>query len=215
MKNIIILFGPPGIGKGTIGKILAERLKMPLISTGDLLRDNVKRSTPIGNKAEEFMRKGELVPDSIVFEALSERVKQDDASRGFIMDGFPRNLSQAEMFDRVIDEDSNIVLLNLIAQDSVLIERLSLRRICKNCGAIYHLKNIPPKKNGVCDICGGELIQRDDDKPEVISRRLEVFRNETSPLVNYYQGKHRVYTICVEDNLDNIVNRIEGLKLWE
>ncbi len=215
MRRIVILFGPPGIGKGTVGKILSERWKLPLISMGDLLRDNVKNSTSIGKTAEEFMKKGELVPDSIVFEALNDRVKQADASTGFLMDGFPRNLSQAEMFEKIVNEKDSVVLLNLIAQDSILIERLSLRRICKNCGAIYHLKNIPPKKQGVCDICGGELIQREDDRPDVILRRLEVFRNETNPLINYYQGRHRVMAVSAGDNPDNILKRIEELKLWE
>ncbi len=215
MKHIIILFGPPGIGKGTIGKILSEKLHLPLISIGDLLRNNVKNSTPIGKRAEIFMKKGELVPDDIVFEALNDRVNQQDAGEGFLMDGFPRNLSQAMMFEKLLNKEDKIILINLVASDNVLIERLSLRRICKNCGAIYHLKNIVPKKQGVCDTCGAELIQRDDDKPDVISRRLEIFKKDTSPLLEYYRGKHKVVDICAEDNPVNIMKRIDLVKLWE
>ncbi|HPP67127.1 MAG TPA: nucleoside monophosphate kinase [bacterium] len=215
MKHIIILFGPPGIGKGTIGKILSEKLHLPLISIGDLLRNNVKNSTPIGKRAEIFMKKGELVPDDIVFEALNDRVNQQDAGKGFLMDGFPRNLSQAMMFEKLLNKEDKIILINLVASDNVLIERLSLRRICNNCGAIYHLKNIVPKQQGVCDTCGAELIQRDDDKPDVISRRLEIFKKDTSPLLEYYRGKHKVVDICAEDNPVNIMKRIDLVKLWE
>jgi len=215
MKHIIILFGPPGIGKGTIGKILSEKLHLPLISIGDLLRDNVKNSTPIGKRAEGFMKKGELVPDDIVFEALNDRVNQQDAGKGFLMDGFPRNLSQAMMFEKLLNKEDKIILINLVASDNVLIERLSLRRICNNCGAIYHLKNIVPKQQGVCDTCGAELIQRDDDKPDVISRRLEIFKKDTIPLIEYYRGKHKVVDICAEDNPVNIMKRIDLVKLWE
>jgi adenylate kinase len=214
MRRIVILFGPPGIGKGTIGKILSEKWSMPLVSTGDLLRENVKNKTVIGMKADQYMKKGELVPDSIVFEALVERINQNDALKGILMDGFPRNISQAQMFENILSQGDTVFLLNLVASDNVLIDRLSLRRICKNCGAIYHLKNLPPKREGICDICGGQLIQREDDKPDVILRRLEVFRNETKPLLDYYSTRHKVLTVCADDNPDSILKRIEGLQLW-
>ncbi|HOJ31055.1 MAG TPA: nucleoside monophosphate kinase [bacterium] len=214
MRKIIILFGPPGIGKGTVGKSLSELLGFPIISIGDLLRENVKKSTSIGVKAEAFMKKGELVPDDIVFEALNDRIQQEDAINGFLLDGFPRNMNQARMFEKTIDENDRVVVLNFVAPDSVLIERLSLRRICRNCGAIYHLKHMPPKKEGICDICGGPLIQREDDTPQVIARRLDVFRSETEPLLEYYGGKHRVLTVSAADNRENILRRIEGLTLW-
>ncbi|MCM8758695.1 MAG: nucleoside monophosphate kinase [Candidatus Omnitrophica bacterium] len=210
-----ILFGPPGIGKGTIGKVLSEKWNYPIISTGDVLRDSVKEATDIGKKAEIYMKKGELVPDEIVFEALKEKIGQQNSKPGILIDGFPRNINQAIMLDRIFKNDDKIVVLNFVASDSVVIERLSLRRICKNCGAIYHLKNIPPKKEGECDVCGGELIQRDDDKPHVIARRLEVFRNETKPLLEYYSKKYKVITVDASDNLEKIIKKVEEHKLWE
>ncbi|MGB9643034.1 MAG: adenylate kinase family protein [Candidatus Ratteibacteria bacterium] len=214
MRKIIILFGPPGIGKGTIGKSLSEKWGLPLISIGDLLRDNVKKNTSIGMKAETFMKRGELVPDDVVFDALVDRISQEDASKGFLLDGFPRNMIQAQMLEKTIDTNDSVVVLHFVAPDNVLIERLSQRRICKNCGAIYHLKNMPPNKEGICDICGGTLIQREDDKPQVIARRLEIFRSETEPLLKYYDGRHKVLTISAVDNRDNILERIKGLSLW-
>ncbi len=213
--RFVILFGPPGIGKGTIGKVLGEKWDYPVISTGDVLRENVKNGTDIGEKAKSFMRKGELVPDEIVFEALKEKIKHGNYSRGVLIDGFPRTMKQARMLEEMFQDGNDVVLMNFVASDDVLIERLSSRRICKNCGAIYHLKNIPPKKEGECDICGGELMQRDDDKPEVITRRLEIFRSEAKPLLEYYTEKYRAVTVDANDNLEEIIKRIEELNLWE
>ncbi|MCX7704797.1 MAG: nucleoside monophosphate kinase [bacterium] len=213
--RFIILFGPPGIGKGTIGKVLSEKWNYPIISTGDVLRENVKKGTPAGLKAEFFMKKGELVPDELVFETLCERIKKERSTEGILIDGFPRNIKQAHMLDGIFANNDRIILMNFISSDDVLIERLSLRRICKNCGAIYHLKNIPPKKNGRCDVCDGELIQRNDDRPEVIARRLEIFRNETRPLLDYYSKKHRVITVDANGSLEEIIKRIEEIDLWE
>ncbi|MCM8822149.1 MAG: nucleoside monophosphate kinase [Candidatus Omnitrophica bacterium] len=212
--KVVILLGPPGIGKGTVGNILSKKWNAPLISMGDLLRENVKNATSVGLKAEVFMKKGELVPDDIVFEALAGRIKQKDAENGVLMDGFPRNINQAHMLENILNDNDEIVLLNLVASNETLTERLSLRRICIRCGAVYHLKNIPPKKDGLCDICGGELIQRNDDKPEVIARRLEVFRKETEPLIKYYAGKHKMVKISAEGTPEDIIRRIEELGLW-
>ncbi|MCM8814868.1 MAG: nucleoside monophosphate kinase [Candidatus Omnitrophica bacterium] len=213
--RVVILFGPPGIGKGTVGNILSKKWNMPLISMGDLLRDNVKNATSAGLKAEAYMRKGELVPDDVVFEALSERIKQQDATDGILLDGFPRNINQARMLESLFGHNDKIILLNLVASMETLIERLSLRRICISCGAVYHLKNIPPKKDGICDICNGKLIQRNDDTPEVISRRLAVFHKETEPLIKYYDEKHTAIKISAEGGPDDIIRRIEGTNLWE
>lgn len=213
--KVVILFGPPGIGKGTIGNIFSKKWNMPLLSMGDLLRENVKNKTAAGQKAENYMKKGELVPDDIVFEALVNRINNEDASNGVLLDGFPRNINQAVMLDKILKDTDDVMLLNLMADDRTLIERLSLRRICKNCGAIYHLKNIPPKKDEVCDRCGSSLIQREDDKPDVIQRRLEVFRQETKPLLDYYSARHKVFNVNANGHLEEILKIIEGLSLWE
>ncbi len=213
--KVIVLFGPPGIGKGTIGALLSKRWNIPLVSIGDLLRENVKNNTEIGKKADFYMKKGELVPDEVVFEALSCKLDEQKNNKAILVDGFPRNLNQANLLESILKPEDRIILLNLVADDDLLIERLSLRRICKKCGAIYHLKNIPPKRDNICDYCNGELIQRDDDTPDVISRRLSVFRRETQPLIDYFGEKHRLLTISAEGGPEDILARIEQTGIWE
>lgn len=214
MRNIIVLFGPPGIGKGTIGSALSKKLKLPLISVGDLLREQIKMKTELAKKAESFMKQGELVPDSLVFEALTDRISWKDASGGFILDGFPRNLAQARMLETILKESDPCMVLNLEGTDSILIERLSKRRICEKCGAIYHLVNLPPKQEGICDKCAGKLIQRVDDRAEVIAKRLEVFRETTSPLLDHYKTKGCVYPVdaagVLSETLEIIDNILDG-----
>jgi len=212
MKKVLILLGPPGAGKGTVGKRLSEDWKIPLISSGDILRENVKRKTPLGKKAKEYMDKGELVPDSIVTELIKERIKEDDCKDGFILDGYPRNKRQAEILDQILKNNTDILVVNLIADDDFLVKRLANRRVCEKCGAIYHLINIPPKKPGICDICGGKLIQREDDKEEVIRNRLEVYREKTSPLLEYYSKKGILKEVRGDQELNNTVSQIE--RLW-
>ncbi|MCL5674726.1 MAG: nucleoside monophosphate kinase [Candidatus Omnitrophica bacterium] len=208
MRKIIIAFGPPGIGKGTVGSALSKEMKLPLISVGDLLRDAVKNQSGIGKKAENYMKKGELVPDSLVFELLNERISQKDASAGFILDGFPRNQQQVIMLEKVFIDGDICFAMNLEGSDKVIIERLSNRRICEKCGAIYHLVNIPPEKEGICDKCGGKLIQRVDDSPQIIAKRLDVFKNDTKPILDFYKKKGWLYSIFAEDKLSETLKLI-------
>ena len=182
-----IFLGQPGVGKGTYASRVIEKLGILQISTGDLLRGAVKQGTETGIKAREYMDSGELVPDDIVITLLKERISQDDCGQGFILDGFPRTIKQAEALD---DQGIKIdAVINLIAPKEIIIQRLSGRRVCRKCGAIFHLKNIPPKVNGICDRCRGELYQRDDDKPAAISERLDVYVRKTAPLIDYYKEK--------------------------
>jgi adenylate kinase len=214
MKEIIILLGAPGAGKGTVGERLSKILNIPVISTGDLLREHVKGNTELGLKAKQYMDKGELVPDDIVISILLERIKMDDCKNGFILDGFPRNINQAKKIEEYM-KDEKVKVIYLKADDEFLVKRLSNRRICETCGAIYHLINIPPKVAGVCDKCGGKLIQREDDKEEVIRNRLKVYHNLTAPLIDYYKKKGIFFSVCGDGKLEEIVNQIINIKNYE
>jgi|TARA_Y100000031_G_C8196551_1_gene373969 adenylate kinase len=181
----IILLGAPGVGKGTIASKLKEKLSFPHIATGDMLRENVAQKTELGIKAKDCMDKGLLVPDELVIEMIKERLKREDCKNGFILDGFPRTINQAEQINEIkIDK-----VVNLQASDELIVKRLSKRRQCKKCGFIYHLENIKPNREGFCDKCNSELYQREDDKPEAIKKRLEVYREQTEPLIGYYKEK--------------------------
>ncbi|MFA5085424.1 MAG: adenylate kinase [Candidatus Omnitrophota bacterium] len=184
----IVLLGPPGAGKGTQGVVLSKSYKIPHISTGDILREAVKSGTPMGKKAKMFMDKGELVPDEVVVGIVVDRLSQEDTKKGYILDGFPRTLKQAEELDAALKRiisGIDMVLYFEIPED-IAIERLTGRRVCKKCGANFHVKNIPPKKEGVCDKCGAELFQRPDDKLETVKNRLKVYELQTRPLIEYY-----------------------------
>ncbi len=194
----IVMLGPPGSGKGTYSSRLSKKLGIPHISTGDLLREEVSKGSDLGKKAKEYMDKGELVPNEIVLEILKQRLQQPDCEKGFILDGFPRNLEQAKILETITKID---LVIYLDVPDEIIIERLSNRRICKKCGAIYNLKTMPPKVPGKCDICGGELYQREDDKPEVVKRRLETYRKETTPLIQYYREKGILSEFKVEEEI--------------
>jgi len=181
----IVLLGPPGIGKGTAATKLSKKLSIPHIATGDMLRENVAQKTMLGLKAKSFMDKGLLVPDNVVIEMIKERLQKEDCKNGFILDGFPRTINQAEKIkDTKIDK-----VVNIQASDDVIIERLSRRRVCEQCGFIYHLDFIKPNREGFCDKCSGQLNQREDDKPEAIKERLKVYKEQTEPLINYYKEK--------------------------
>ncbi len=182
----IVLLGPPGIGKGTVAVKLSRKLRIPHIATGDMLRENVSEKTKLGIEAKSYMDRGLLVPDEVVIRMVEERLKKSDCKKGFILDGFPRTINQAEEIVKKIKIGK---VVNLQADDEVIIQRLSRRRVCGKCGSIYHLDYIKPKKEGICDKCPGELYQREDDKPAAIKERLRVYREKTEPLIGYYRGK--------------------------
>ena len=185
----IILLGAPGSGKGTVAKMIAGKFDIPHLSTGDILRDNANKETCVGNQAKEYMDNGKLVPDDVMIQMVEGRVLEEDCKTGFILDGFPRTIKQAEALKLIFDElDIRIdAILNLKASQEIIIERLSGRRTCKNCGAIYHIKNIPSKVEDKCDKCGDRLYQRNDDKKDVVKKRLMVYKTQTKKLISYYK----------------------------
>lgn len=206
----IVLLGAPGAGKGTQAKKLIEKYGIPQISTGDILRKAVADGTPLGKEAKSYMDKGELVPDSVVIGLVKERLGQDDCKKGFILDGFPRNTAQAETLDGVLSE-MNMPLQVALSVDvdlDILMKRLTGRRTCKGCGQMFNVYFSPPQKEGVCDKCGGELYQRDDDKEETIKKRLEVYEAQTAPLIDYYQGKGILKRVNGEGDIDQIFGEI-------
>jgi adenylate kinase len=206
----LVLLGAPGGGKGTQAKKLIEKYGIPQISTGDILRASVAAGTPLGKEAKSYMDKGELVPDSVVIGLVKERVAQDDCKKGYILDGFPRNIAQAEALDKVLAEmGSPLTTALLIDVDKdVLMKRLTGRRTCKNCQQMYNIYFSPPKKEGVCDKCGGELFQRDDDKEETIKKRLDVYDAQTAPLIDYYNKKGILKSVKGVGNIDEIFNQV-------
>ena len=189
----LILLGAPGVGKGTQAEILTKELKIPAISTGNMLRAAMKDQTPLGEKVREYMDSGRLVSDEIVIELLSKRIQEPDCSNGFILDGVPRTIVQAEALEQAgIRFDAAVVLEN---DDEVIIERIGGRRVCEVCGASYHLKHSPAKVDGVCDKCGGKLVQRKDDAPETVKNRLEVYHTTTEPLKGFYEARGILRTV--------------------
>jgi len=212
----LVLLGPPGAGKGTQADRLSKECKIPHISTGDMLREAVKNNSEVGKKADFYMIKGELVPDQIVIEIVKERLNKPDTKNGFILDGFPRTKSQAENLDAAL-KLSKIPLdmvLYFETSDSVVISRLSGRRVCKKCGATYHIKNIPPKKTNICDVCGSVLVQREDDKEATVRNRLAVYKKETAELIDYYKNKNILKTISgdleVNDSFKAVVKLLKN-----
>jgi adenylate kinase len=187
----LILLGPPGAGKGTQSAVLSKKYGIPHISTGDMLRESVKNAEPLGLKAKAFMEKGELVPDEVVVGIVIERLKKPDTKKGFILDGFPRTVKQAESLDEALRYISSKIDLAVYfaTSEKVAVERLSGRRVCKRCGFNYHVKNIPPKREGVCDKCAGVLFQRPDDNETTVRNRLKVYEEQTAPLIKYYRDK--------------------------
>lgn len=193
--QVVILLGAPGAGKGTQATYLKEHYKLSHISTGDLFRENLKGNTPIGLKAKGFMEKGSLVPDEVVFEMLFDRLGRDDCKNGYILDGFPRTLAQAEKLDVLLKDKANITVLEIDVPDALILDRLTGRLTCENCGTPFHKTSMPPKVEGVCDKCQGHLIQRKDDTENVINERLKVYHDQTEPLKQYYKNEGRLVTV--------------------
>lgn len=187
----LILLGPPGAGKGTQATRIVEKYKVPHISTGDIFRENIKNNTPLGQKAQEYMNKGELVPDQLVVDIALDRLGKDDCKNGFLLDGFPRTVFQADALDKFLkDKIKGIdLVINIEVEDKMLIERLDARRVCPTCAATYNVIGMPPKKEGICDKCNDTLIQRKDDKKETVGNRIKVYHEQTSPLIDYYKEK--------------------------
>lgn len=206
----LVLLGAPGAGKGTQAKIIVEKYGVPQISTGDLLRAAVAAGSALGKEAKSYMDKGELVPDSVVLGMVEERLKQDDCKKGYILDGFPRNTKQAEALDNMLSSLS----MSLSAALSVdvpfedLMKRLTGRRTCKACGQMYNVYFNASKKEGVCDKCGGELFQREDDKEETIKKRLEVYNAQTAPLIDYYGKKNILKSVSGTGSIDDIFKKV-------
>jgi adenylate kinase len=208
---VLIMLGAPGAGKGTYCKFLIERFKTPQISTGDMFRAAVKARTPLGVEAKKYMDQGTLVPDAVTIGLVKERVSQADCKPGFILDGFPRTVPQAEALDGVLKslglELKSVV--NLIVDKDILFKRLTGRRMCRKCSqGNFNIFTLPPKKDGVCDYCGGELYQRDDDKEDVINKRLQVYENQTAPLVDYYQKKGKLIAMPSNGKIEEMTGKI-------
>jgi len=206
----LVLLGPPGSGKGTQAQRLVERYKIPQISTGDIFRQAVRDQTELGKKAKEYMDRGELVPDEVVVGMVEERLGQSDCKNGFILDGFPRTIAQAEALDKLLAGKGEKLdaVLEISVPDEEVVKRLSGRRTCRQCGAMYHIEFNPPKEPGKCDKCGGELYQRDDDKEEVIKSRLQVYHSQTAPLIEYYQKEGLLKKIDGLGGIEEVFARI-------
>ena len=203
MKNIdpatlrLILLGPPGAGKGTQAVKISEKYNIPHISTGDIFRENIKNKTALGIETKRYIDSGGLVPDEMTIKIIEDRLQRSDCTKGFILDGFPRTVYQAEAFDGIMSAGGFVItaVVNIFVSDDVLIERLSGRRVCQSCGKIYHIISMPSGKDGMCDVCNGELYQRDDDAPEVIASRLAAYHDQTEPLLGYYKQKGGLFEI--------------------
>ena len=202
----IILLGPPGVGKGTIASKLSKKMKVPHISAGDMLRENVAQKTELGAKAKNYMDKGLLVPDELVIEMIKERLKRKDCKKGFILDGFPRTIKQADETSNAAKVDK---VVNLQASSRIIVKRLSRRRVCSQCGFIYHLDFIKPNREGFCDKCSGTLYRREDDNPEAIKKRLEVYKEQTEPLIKYYQDKYLLVDVDGSGTPEEVFELVE------
>ena len=205
----IVLVGPPGAGKGTQAQFIASHLAIPRISTGDIFRYNVTSNTELGRKAREFMERGDLVPDEVTIAMVRDRLGEDDAQAGFLLDGFPRNVPQAETLKKLLAEWETrlTVVLELIVDEDEVVRRLSGRRTCRRCERVWHVLFDPPTRDGVCDACGGELFQRDDDREETVRHRLEVYKKQTAPLVAFYADERILIGIDATGPVEEVTER--------
>ncbi len=209
----IIMLGAPGAGKGTQAKMIAKKYGIPHISTGDIFRANIKNGTELGMKAKSFMDKGELVPDGLTIGMLLDRVGQPDCKEGYVLDGFPRTIPQAEELDRALAERDEEIdyAVNVDVPDENIVKRMSGRRACLKCGATYHVEHIPPKREGICDTCGGELVLREDDRAETVQNRLKVYHDQTQPLIDFYRGKGILRSVDGTMDMQDVFAAIAGI----
>ena len=209
----IVMLGGPGAGKGTQAKIIAQKYNIPHISTGDIFRANIKEGTELGKKAKTYMDAGGLVPDELVVDLVADRLTWDDTKDGFVLDGFPRTIPQAEALTKALADMSTAldVAIDIEVPDQVIIDRMGGRRACVSCGATYHIVNIPPKKEGICDKCGSELILRDDDKPETVKHRLDVYHEQTQPLIDYYKKMGTLKEVDGTVSMDEVFAQIAAI----
>nr|MDO8099732.1 adenylate kinase [Candidatus Njordarchaeota archaeon] len=218
MPRILVMFGPPGAGKGTQATFLSQKYRIPQISTGDILRNAEKQGTPLGKKAKTYMNRGALVPDEVVIGIIEERIKQEDCKQGFILDGFPRTLAQAEALEKLLEKRKTPLshVINLKVNDDELVKRSAARRVCESCNAVYSLLVNPPKVDEKCDACGTELIQRDDDKEEVVRSRLKVYAEKTMPLLDFYAKRRLLRDVDgsrpIEEVKKSILKTVETKK---
>ena len=206
----IIMLGAPGAGKGTQAKMIAAKYDIPHISTGDILRANIKNGTELGKKAKAYMDAGQLVPDELTVELVLDRIKQKDCIKGYILDGFPRTIPQAEALDSALNDRGEKIeyAINVDVPDENIVKRMSGRRACVNCGATYHIVYNPTKEEGICDVCKGELILRDDDKPETVAKSLSVYHDQTQPLIDHYDAKGVLHTVDGTVDIDVVFAEI-------
>ncbi len=210
-KLVVILIGPPGVGKGSQAAKICETYHLAHISTGDILRANIKNQTELGMIAKDIIERGDLVPDNLINSMLFARVEETDCEHGYLLDGFPRTLEQAKAFDDQKSGTVNLKVINLVASDDTVVERISGRLCCKGCTATFHKKFKPPKSPNICDICGSELYQRSDDEASVVLDRLKVYKAQTEPLVKYYKEKHDLQTLSCEKSIEEIFSEAKEL----
>ncbi|WP_343208541.1 adenylate kinase [Anaerolentibacter hominis] len=209
----IVMLGAPGAGKGTQAKMIVKKYSIPQISTGDIFRANIKNGTELGKKAKTYMDQGALVPDELVVDLVMDRLKQDDCANGFVLDGFPRTIPQAEALDAALAKSGDKLdyAVDVEVPDESIIHRMSGRRTCISCGGTFHIKYNPTNKEGVCDICGGETVLRDDDKPETVKKRLEVYHAQTQPLIDYYKKQNILAEIDGTKDMDDVFSAITAI----
>ncbi len=209
----IVMMGAPGAGKGTQAQKIADKYGLPQISTGDIFRANIKEGTELGKEAKVYMDQGKLAPDELVNSLVADRITWDDCKNGYILDGYPRSIGQAEALDKELAAKGEKLdyAINIDVPDENIINRMSGRRVCLKCGATYHVEFNPPKVEGICDECGSELVQRDDDKPETVKERLDVYHEETQPLIDYYEKEGILRTVDGTQDIDDVFKEIEGI----